>query len=188
MKLREFRVRAFRCIHDTGVVAVSDTVALIGKNESGKTAILEALAHLNKDKPIDVQDICDDLIDQLGPHDRIVEGLFGLTQSERELVAKELPEVSDLTEVKIFRTKGSTIVDYEFPTARFPKKFSCNEQGKPVFLAAIEAFASKLPEAIAGAVQADPDEIRPATTKALKTKFEKILEGFSSKAFEYRRV
>lgn len=189
MKLKEFRVRAFRCIHDTGIVTVSDTAALIGKNESGKTAILEALAHLNKDKPINEQDICDDLVDDLKPDDRIVDGLFDLTPSEREFAATEIPEVSNLTEVRIFRTKGSTAVDYEFPTAQFPKKFSCNELAKPVFLKSIDAFASKLPEAVLRALQAEPDEkLRAGKNKALTAKFEEILNAITSDDFEYRKI
>jgi len=49
MRLRKFRVRAFRCIHDSGEIKVGDLASFIGRNESGKTTILEALTLLNKD-------------------------------------------------------------------------------------------------------------------------------------------
>lgn len=48
MKLREFRVREFRSIWDSGPVKVDDkTTCLVGKNESGKTALLTALYRTN---------------------------------------------------------------------------------------------------------------------------------------------
>ncbi|NUM52986.1 MAG: AAA family ATPase [Candidatus Hydrogenedentes bacterium] len=48
MKLREFRVREFRSIWDSGPVRVDDqTTCLVGKNEAGKTALLTALYRTN---------------------------------------------------------------------------------------------------------------------------------------------
>ena len=48
MKLREFTVREFRSIWDSGPIAVDDLVTcLVGKNESGKTALLTALYRTN---------------------------------------------------------------------------------------------------------------------------------------------
>ena len=43
MRLRKFRIRAFRCIHDSGEIKVGDLAAFVGRNESGKTTILEGL-------------------------------------------------------------------------------------------------------------------------------------------------
>lgn len=48
MKLTEARVRMFRNVIDSGVIRFQDDVtALVGKNESGKTALLVALHRLN---------------------------------------------------------------------------------------------------------------------------------------------
>lgn len=48
MKLREARVRMFRNVIDSGTIRFQDDVtALVGKNESGKTALLMALHRLN---------------------------------------------------------------------------------------------------------------------------------------------
>lgn len=48
MKLREFRVREFRSIWDSGPVKIDDQVTcLVGKNEAGKTALLTALYRTN---------------------------------------------------------------------------------------------------------------------------------------------
>ena len=50
MKLVEAHVLKFRNFDDSGDVSIeSDVTALVGKNESGKTAFLQALYHL---KPI----------------------------------------------------------------------------------------------------------------------------------------
>ena len=42
MKLREIRIKNFRCLVDIGV-SITDTTVLVGANNSGKTALLEAL-------------------------------------------------------------------------------------------------------------------------------------------------
>ena len=42
MKLREIRIKNFRCLVDIGV-PITDTTVLVGANNSGKTALLEAL-------------------------------------------------------------------------------------------------------------------------------------------------
>ena len=39
MRLRKFRVKAYRCIHDSGEITVGDLAAFVGRNESGKTTI-----------------------------------------------------------------------------------------------------------------------------------------------------
>lgn len=54
MKLKQFRVREFRSIWDSGPIDVDDTVTcLVGKNESGKTALLHALYRTNPILPDD---------------------------------------------------------------------------------------------------------------------------------------
>lgn len=47
MKLRSVRIRNYRCIEDTGDFSVADVTALVGKNESGKSAVLTAIEKLN---------------------------------------------------------------------------------------------------------------------------------------------
>jgi predicted ATP-dependent endonuclease of OLD family len=43
MKLTAFRIENYRCIQDSGWVDVDDIAVIVGKNESGKTALLKAL-------------------------------------------------------------------------------------------------------------------------------------------------
>jgi len=47
MKLTNFRIRNFRSINDSGDVEVDKLTALVGRNESGKSNLLLALATLN---------------------------------------------------------------------------------------------------------------------------------------------
>lgn len=47
MKLIRFRIRNYRSVNDSGWIDVSDRTALVGRNESGKTNLLLALASLN---------------------------------------------------------------------------------------------------------------------------------------------
>ncbi|MCG3116048.1 MAG: AAA family ATPase [Candidatus Manganitrophus sp. SA1] len=52
MKLSSFRVRVFRNVIDSGPIKVGDNTCLVGKNEAGKSAIIEALHRLNPAKPV----------------------------------------------------------------------------------------------------------------------------------------
>ena len=47
MKLTRARVTTYKSIDDSGWVNISDVICLVGKNESGKTAFLDALKKLN---------------------------------------------------------------------------------------------------------------------------------------------
>lgn len=43
MKLREIRIKNFRCLVDVSIPITTDTTVLVGENNSGKTALLKAL-------------------------------------------------------------------------------------------------------------------------------------------------
>jgi predicted ATP-dependent endonuclease of OLD family len=47
MRLTEFRITNYRSINDSGSVKVAKLTSLVGRNESGKTALLLALRTLN---------------------------------------------------------------------------------------------------------------------------------------------
>lgn len=58
MRLTHVTVKNFKSIEDSGEFSVGDVTCLVGKNEAGKTALLQALHHLNPDvgeKTFDVQ-------------------------------------------------------------------------------------------------------------------------------------
>ncbi|WP_166287504.1 AAA family ATPase, partial [Candidatus Nitrosotalea sp. FS] len=82
MRLRKFRVQGYRCIHDSGEIKVGDLAAFVGRNESGKTTILEALTLLNKDTKLSELDLCDEMTEELKSEVRLAEGEFVLSEKE----------------------------------------------------------------------------------------------------------
>lgn len=51
MKLAGFEVQMFKCVMDSGWITVTPLTVIVGKNESGKTAMLKALHKFNPFKP-----------------------------------------------------------------------------------------------------------------------------------------
>src|SRR3990170_2803147 len=86
MRLRKFRVRAFRCIHDSGEIKVGDLAAFVGRNESGKTTILQGLTLLNKDENVSNLDLCDEMSEELKNEINIADGDFDLTINETQKI------------------------------------------------------------------------------------------------------
>jgi len=113
LRLRKFRVQAFRCIHDSGDIVVGDLAAFVGRNESGKTTILQALTMLNRDEMISELDLCDEMTEHLKSEIRIVEGDFELNHDETEIIKERFPSLH-LTKLKIFRTNKNPEIQYDF--------------------------------------------------------------------------
>jgi len=114
MRLRKFRVRAYRCIHDSGEITVGDLAAFVGRNESGKTTILEALTLLNKDEQLSDLDLCDEMDEELKDEIRLAEGEFELNQNEISLIKEKFPAMPEMKKIKLFRTNRNPNVQYEF--------------------------------------------------------------------------
>ncbi len=114
MRLRKFRVNAFRCIRDSGEIKVGDLAAFIGRNESGKTTILQALILLNKDEQVSELDLCDEMTEELKSEINIVEGEFELTNKETNLIKEKFPGVPEITKVRIFKTNKNPKIQYDF--------------------------------------------------------------------------
>ena len=114
MRLRKFRVRAYRCIHDSGEITVGDLAAFIGRNESGKTTILQALTLLNRDEIISDLDLCDEMTEELKEEVKLAEGEFELNEYETELLKEKFPELPKIEKIKLFRTNRNPKVQYKF--------------------------------------------------------------------------
>lgn len=114
MRLRKFRVRAYRCIHDSGEIRVGDLAAFVGRNESGKTTILQALTLLNKEERVSELDLCDEMTEELKSEIPLVEGEFALSPSEIKLIKERFPHLPEMSYIKVFRTNKIPRVQYEF--------------------------------------------------------------------------
>lgn len=63
MELKSVRIQNYRSIDDSGTVPIGEITCLVGKNESGKTAFLQALHLLNPLNPIGGKTGYDDVMD-----------------------------------------------------------------------------------------------------------------------------
>ena len=114
MRLRKFRVKAYRCIHDSGEIRVGDLAAFVGRNESGKTTILQALTLLNREHYISDLDLCDEMIDELKNEVRLADGEFDLNSNETQIIKNAFPNIPEIKKIKIFRTNKNPIAQYDF--------------------------------------------------------------------------
>jgi len=100
MKLVAARIREFKSIWDTGKFALGDVTCLVGKNEAGKTSVLQALYRLNP--IIDGDDVFDPTDDyprsdvenyqqaiEAGHRDpaKVVQATFALDDDEQQTIA-----------------------------------------------------------------------------------------------------
>lgn len=122
MRLRKFRVKAYRCIHDSGEISVGDLAAFVGRNESGKTTILQALTLLNKDEQVSELDLCDEMYEELQEEIKLAEGDFDLSPNETKMVKEKFPNLPEITKIKLFRTNKKPQVQYEFEKIKISEK------------------------------------------------------------------
>ena len=88
--------------------------AFVGRNESGKTTILQALTLLNKEERVSELDLCDEMTEELKSEQVLVEGHFHLSQSETKLIKEKFPHLPEIIALKIFRTNKTQKVQYDF--------------------------------------------------------------------------
>jgi len=122
MRLRKFRVRAYRCIHDSGEITVGDLAAFVGRNESGKTTILQALTMLNKEEIVSDLDLCDEMFEELKEEIRLAEGEFELNSSEKNIIKEKFPNLPEINKIKLFRSNKKPEVQYEFENIKISEK------------------------------------------------------------------
>ncbi|MDE1727214.1 MAG: AAA family ATPase [Thaumarchaeota archaeon] len=148
MRLRKFRVRAYRCIHDSGEIKVGDLAAFVGRNESGKTTILEALTLLNKDQKISDLDLCDEMTEELKSEVRLAEGDFEFNEKEITLIREKFPNLQDVRKVKIYRTNKNPRVQYDFGEIKISGEASKRLNSWENFVERIQDFVNAMPNPI----------------------------------------
>ncbi|MGI0040466.1 MAG: AAA family ATPase [Nitrosopumilaceae archaeon] len=145
MRLRKFRVRAFRCIHDSGEIKVGDLASFIGRNESGKTTILEALTLLNKDTKVSELDLCDEMSEELKSETIIVEGEFELGEKEIRLIQERFPNLDDIKKIRLYRTQKNPKVQYDFGDIKISEEANKRINSWENFVEKIQNFVSSIP-------------------------------------------
>ena len=154
MRLRKFRIQAFRCIHDSGNIVVGDLAAFVGRNESGKTTILQALTMLDKDEVISELDLCDEMTERLKSEIRIVEGDFELNQDETEIVKEKFPGLQ-LKKLKIFRTNKNPEIQYDFGDIKIDQKEDENLEYWQNITKQLSNFVESIPNYISKKLDTD---------------------------------
>ena len=154
MRLRKFRVQAFRCIHDSGDIVVGDLAAFVGRNESGKTTILQALTMLNRDEMISELDLCDEMTEHLKSEIRIVEGDFELNHDETEIIKERFPSLH-LTNLKIFRTNKNPEIQYDFGDIHINKEERQNIEHWQDITKQLSDFVESIPNHISKKLDTD---------------------------------
>jgi len=95
--------------------------AFVGRNESGKTTILQALTLLNRDEMVSDLDLCDEMVEELKSEIKLVEGEFNLNENEIELIRDKFPTI-DLKKITIFRTNKNPEIQYDFGDLKLDQK------------------------------------------------------------------
>jgi len=148
MRLRKFRVRAFRCIHDSGEIKVGDLAAFVGRNESGKTTILEALTLLNKDAKISELDLCDEMAEELKAELNLVEGDFELNEKETSIIRDKFQNLQDIRRIRIYRTSKNPKVQYDFGEIKISGEASKRLNSWENFVNRIQDLIASMPNSI----------------------------------------
>lgn len=178
MKLKNFRVTEFKSIRDSGPVNVEDITCLVGKNESGKTALLSALYKLNPIEPAKgafdsteeyprgtVGDYNSDIASGARKPATVVTAVFTLEPRELAAIASELGDKA-LWEPDITVTKGydnvleirakvqePAIVQHLVSKAGIPAGLAAHA-GAAITLAALGTFLTDAATAAEGAYTA----------------------------------
>ena len=129
MRLKSVRIQNYRSIDDSGIVPIDDITCLVGKNESGKTALLHALHLLNPLNPIKGKTAFDDVMDypsrrfsayrkvrDESPAD-VVTAVFELSQAEIQAIEHDLGDGAlnnnDVTVVRGYDGRRRYKTDYQ---------------------------------------------------------------------------
>ena len=189
MRLRRFRIRAFRCIHDSGDVTVGDLAAFIGRNESGKTTILQGLILLNRDEIVSELDLCDEMVEELKSEIKVAEGVFELNEHEREFVKEKFPSL-DIKRLKIFRTNKNPEIQYDFEDGKIGEEQNTNLRSWQSITSDLQNFIDTIPNHIQERLDTDFFQLSspPKTIGGFKKDLQIFDESIKSVASEEEEV
>lgn len=118
MKLRKVRVQDFRCVEDSTEFSLDDVTCLVGKNESGKTALLKALHRLKPDDGTKSNFINTDYPRRKWRPDSALPTTPPVITTTWELDDHELAKLSKEFGAGVIKSKTLTITKYGSPCAR----------------------------------------------------------------------
>jgi len=154
MELTGFRVQMYRCIIDSGWVEIDPLTVLVGKNESGKTALLTALHKFNPFSP-DPYSIPDEwprgLRDKRSEKQVVCTAEFALSPQEQEELAKITDQEMDVDRLKVSKDYAGYF-EVEFPEDVFPERLHPNS---------IDEICASLPNV--------PDPVNPPFKEVAET-------------------
>ena len=188
MQLTSFHVRKFRNIVDSGNVPVDQVTCLVGKNESGKSALLQALHALNPAKPPAPLNLLDEYPRWLKKQDEISGEITNAIpiEAEFQLSEEELREFSEkfgnkvLSGNKIIVSRNYSDAKLKFKINLDHKKFNAqfinqlpdplktkleNSETSQVLITGLETYIN------------DPQNSGSTGTKAEKDEAARILTG-----------
>jgi len=128
LELKSVRIQNYRSIEDSGIVPIEEITCMVGKNESGKTAFLQALHLLNPLNPISGKTSYDDVMDF--PSRRysayrkvreefpaaVVTAVFELSDNELKIIEQDLGDgvlsSREITVVKGYASHRGYRVEY----------------------------------------------------------------------------
>jgi predicted ATPase len=188
MKLKEYTVREFRSIWDSGPVKVDgQTTCLVGKNEAGKTTLLTALYRTNPIIPADAA--FDETYDY--PKREVEDYRFGVENGDRdeavvveclyELDADDAEAVTSVFGPKVLKAKTFKRETY-YGKAKSKFILASDEAAARKHLADNPALPDELKTALTGA--ADWEAFAAALDAAEATEAVKALKGLVTKVRE----
>ncbi len=160
MKLQRFRVSNYRSVKDSGWVDTDQLTVLVGRNESGKSNLLLALATLKPPGKLEPLNASHDFPADLSPDSctadlGVVETVWTLSEPERRELAQILPRVEHVTHVEVGRGyKPEYWV--RFPGATHSASAETPSRvGMPVPSSAAPAEGREIPETLADDIVTD---------------------------------
>lgn len=157
MKLKEYRVREFRSIWDTGPIKVDDqTTCFVGKNEAGKTTVLTALYRTNPIRKSDA--VFDETYDY--PKREVEDYRFAVENGDREEAAvveclyeleqEDLAAVEDVFGPNVLKDKALKRTTY-YGVSNSKYTMSCDDAAARKHLSNNPALPDDLRAVLSGA-------------------------------------
>lgn len=185
MLLKAFRIQMYKCVYDSGWIEVSPLTALIGKNESGKTSLLNALYRFNPYKPEAYA------IEKDWPRSKRKERDENqvVCSTRFELTPEEIDELSILTGQNVTESSFEVTRTYAgrltvvFPPGLFPDKH--NSRDVDEICNSIPSIQEPVSELFREKAQEYIKELREF---AYDGRFSEIVKMFNAKVTELRTV